>query len=133
MLAATSALGPAMLYDVAQLGSQPASPQRRDRRPHPAQHRRYQGMTGIRSTIGWVWQDSPGIKDDPGIDFWLIKAANGDDHTNPAGFDFAENYRSWVDARGANRTAAWTWLYATTDGATAAARCTPRAATPAAT
>lgn len=76
--------------------------------------------TGIRSTIGWVWTDAPAAKDDPGVDFWLIKAANGNDHRNPSGFDFAANYTAWADRVGAARCGAWTWLYATTDGFTAA-------------
>ncbi len=75
--------------------------------------------TGIRSTIAWVFQDTPG-KLSPDVDFWLIKAANGGGHTNPEGFDYRANYAEWAKVAGEDRCAAWTWLYSTTDGAQAA-------------
>lgn len=72
----------------------------------------------IRGVASFVWQDVPGTLT-PGVDVWLVKAANGN-LTTGSGHDYARSYATWANKVGAERTHAWTWLYGTTNGSTAA-------------
>lgn len=73
----------------------------------------------LQGIVSFVWQDAPG-RDADGVDAWAVKAANGNGHTSPEGFDFRANARAWAADRGTDRVHGWTWLYHTTDGVTAA-------------
>lgn len=68
----------------------------------------------------YVWQDPPADHALDGYDGALVRAANGMGVTNPAGFNFAANYDKWVAKFGADRVQPWTYLYPSSDGATAA-------------
>lgn len=68
----------------------------------------------------YVWQDPPAAGALDGYQGALVRAANGNGTRNPQGFDFAANYRAWAARFGRARVQPWTYLYPTSNGATAA-------------
>jgi hypothetical protein len=67
----------------------------------------------------WVWNTSPDDVAMANADGAIVRAANGGG-TVGDGFDFKANYAKWASKYDAERCAAWTFIYATTDGKRAA-------------
>jgi hypothetical protein len=68
----------------------------------------------------YVWQDEPTEGALRGYQGALVRAANGVGVTNPQGFNFAANYRHWAGVFGDDVIWPWTYLYPSSNGATAA-------------
>lgn len=77
-------------------------------------------MNGLTSVLGgvwvWVWTEKP--SDLEPFTGAIVRAANGEGHTSPVGFDFRLNYQGWQRST-TKPLIAWTFLYPTSDGATA--------------
>lgn len=77
--------------------------------------------SGIADVLGgtwaWVWTEPP--SDLGAFTGAIVRAANGEGHTSPAGFDFRTSYQSWANST-TQPLIAWTFLYASSDGVKAA-------------
>lgn len=74
-------------------------------------------LDALDGTWTWVWKEPPET-----LDFChglIVRAANGNGHTAPEGFNFAANYDAWA-SRFAGPLIAWTYLYQGSDPALAA-------------
>lgn len=85
----------------------------------PEAARAPQVPSGLAGAWLWVHTKAPDDGQMQNADGAIVRAANGGG-TVGDGFDFKPNYAKWVKKYGAQRCAAWTFIYSTTDGRLAA-------------